>query len=52
MFFSRMWFRKRLKIKKNHEKFLKKERNRRYYERHRDEILKNRQERYQESKYL
>ncbi len=50
MFFCRMWFRKRLKIKKIHEDFLKKERNRRYYERHHAEILKKRRERYQESK--
>lgn len=50
MFFCRMWFRKRLKKQKIHDDFLKSQRNKRYYERHRDEILKKRRERYQESK--
>ena len=47
MFFCLMWFRKRLKTKKIHDDFLKKERNRRYYERHRDEIRQKRKEYYE-----
>jgi len=47
-----MWFKKRLNKQEKPVNLLRIERNRRYYERHRDEILKKRRESYQESQYL